>query len=132
MEDVLKIANKGSTNSSDSMDRVVMFLQQEQKMVEKENQKKRDSAINDIIKQDTQETIQKKEIQKILLDQNKPASFRPDKNDQLILTEENLQNDKLSQSPNLVMKPVIQVRKTKVDESDLQNIKQELINNISQ
>jgi hypothetical protein len=29
------------------------------------------------------------------------------------------------------MKPVAQVRKTKVDENDLKNIKQELMNNIS-
>ena len=53
MEDVLKIANRmGSNNSSDSdpMDRVVMFLQQEQKMVEKENNKKREKAITEIIK----------------------------------------------------------------------------------
>ena len=30
------------------------------------------------------------------------------------------------------MKPVLQVRKTKVDENDLKSIKQELIDNISQ
>ncbi len=74
MEDVLKIANKmtsdstsssssNSTSDSDPMDRVVMFLQQEQKMVEKENEKKREKAIIEIVKQDNVEKDQKKEIQ---------------------------------------------------------------------